>query len=388
MTLLLSILAGPAILAGPDDAAPEKRVSPEAPFSLGRAPDNDWMLADPQRHLSKRHCTIAFRDSFWEVTDHSTNGTFLNAEREPIGHDGVRDLRDGDRLRLGGYEIAVAIAEAPPVMRSDTPLPVMRGDSALPFDVLEADPFEGPPQPDHSPGIEDAFVAPRPVVLLGEDWDLGDSALPAPASAPAPVLSPALAPEIAPSDPTDLMAAFLRGTGLRDVSPPEPAAAMEALGAAFRAFASGLRETLAARAAIKSEFRIEQTMIQARGNNPLKFSASDDDALLALIGAGRRSDTGPAEAVAEAFRDIRLHELAVMAAMQTAVRGMFRELAPDKLLDGAGSSVLPSHRKVRAWDAFVSAHTRMTQALSDNFDSAFGRAFTRAYEQALRETRR
>ena len=28
----------------------------------------------------------------------------------------------------------------------------------------------------------------------------------------------------------------------------------------------------------------------------------------------------------------------------------------------------------------------MTQALSDDFDSAFGRAFARAYEQAQRET--
>jgi predicted component of type VI protein secretion system len=370
MTLALSILAGP------DDAVPQKRVSPGAPFSLGRAPDSDWMLADPQRHLSKRHCTIAFRDSFWEVTDHSTNGTFLNAEREAIGHGGVRDLRDGDRLRLGGYEIAVAIAEAAPEMRVDTPLPELGANSALAFDDLEADPFEGPPQQDHSPGIEDAFVAPRPVVLLGEDWDLGDSAL------------PALAPEIAPPDAADLMGAFLRGAGLLDVRPPDSVAAMEALGAAFRAFACGLRETLAALAAVKSEFRIEQTLIRARGNNPLKFSASDNDALLALVGVGRRSDTGPAEAVAEAFRDIKLHELAVMAAMQTAVRGMLRELAPEKLRDGAGSGVLASHRKVRAWDAFEAAHARMTRALSDNFDSAFGRAFARAYEQALREIRR
>jgi type VI secretion system FHA domain protein len=371
-----------SILAGPDGIALERRVFPGGSFSLGRAVENDWVLADPQRHLSKRHCTIAFRDLFWEVTDLSTNGTFLNSEREPIGNGTVRDLRDGDRLRLGTYQLAVAIAEAVPVV-SAKPSP--------PFDIEnileDIDQFDGPPQPDHTPGVEDAFAPPRPVVLLGEDWDLSDSETPVPAKAPAPALAPALRPDCNTPEPADLMAAFLRGAGMRGVQPPDPVAAMEELGAAFRTFVGGLRETLVARAAVKSEFRIEQTMIRARGNNPLKFSASDDDALLALVGAGRRSDIGPAEAVAEAFRDIRLHELATMSAMQTAVRGMLRELAPEKLREGGGQSLLPSQRKVRAWDAFEAAHARLTQALSDNFDSAFGRAFARAYEQALRETK-
>lgn len=373
-----------SILAGPDGTAMEKRVLPGGSFSLGRAPDNDWVLADPQRHLSKRHCTIAFRDGFWEVTDRSTNGTFLNSERDPIGNGTVRDLRDGDRLRLGNYQLAVGIADA---------VPAVVAKPSLPFDFEDIEPFEGPPQPDHTPGVEDAFAPPRPVVLLGEDWDLSGSEAPMPArgpeaaQAPAPAIPPALGPDRDAAEPGELLAAFLRGAGMRDVQPPDPVAAMEELGAAFRAFVGGLRETLVARAAVKSEFRIEQTMIRARGNNPLKFSASDDDALLALVGAGRRSEIGPAEAVAEAFRDIRLHELATMAAMQTAVRGMLRELAPEKLREGGGQSLLPSQRKVRAWDAFEAAHAKLTQALSDNFDSAFGRAFARAYEQALRETK-
>ena len=366
MTLTLSILAGP------DGARLDRRQVTPGSFSLGRAPDNDWVLPDPQRHLSKRHCAIAFRDTFWQVTDRSTNGTFLNDERDPIGNGDVRDLRDGDRLRLGTYQIAVAIAE--PALPEPLPEPL--------FDQPEIDPFDGPPQSDHSPGIEDAFSPPRPVVLLGEDWDLGDLAPPAPAPSPTP--APVAPPR---PDAADLLAAFLRGAGLRDAQPADPIAAMEELGAAFRAVVGGLRQTLVARAAVKSEFRIEQTMIRARGNNPLKFAASDDDALLALVGAGRRSDVGPAASVAEAFRDIRLHELATIAAMQTAVRGLLRELAPEKMRDGAGSGLLALQRKARAWDSFEAAHARLTQALSDNFDSAFGRAFARSYEQALRETR-
>jgi len=42
------------------------------------------------------------------------------------------------------------------------------------------------------------------------------------------------------------------------------------------------RPSLIARATTKGEFRIEQTIIRAEGNNPLKFSANDDDALAVL----------------------------------------------------------------------------------------------------------
>src|SRR5207245_3571434 len=109
------------------------------------------------------------------------------------------------------------------------------------------------------------------------------------------------------------LAAFLPGTGLPDARPADPAATMEALGAAFRALVCGLRMTLIARSAIKGEFRIERTMIRSRGNNPLKFSADDDDAMLALLGAGRRMELGDADAVADALSGILLNECATIA---------------------------------------------------------------------------
>ena len=176
---------------------------------------------------------------------------------------------------------------------------------------------------------------------------------------------------------------------MTDVRPADPAAMMRALGEAFRTLVAGLRAVLIARASIKSEFRIEQTMIRARGNNPLKFSAGDDDALAALLGTGRRTDMTAAAAVADALKDIRLHELASMAAMQSAVRTLLDGLDPAKLRaqaeQGGGMSVLPAQKKARAWDAFETLHARTVQALADDFDSVFGKAFARAYEQALDE---
>jgi type VI secretion system FHA domain protein len=183
-----------------------------------------------------------------------------------------------------------------------------------------------------------------------------------------------------------LLAAFLEGVGLQDLQPKDPPATMLALGKAFRNLVAGLRAVLIARAAIKSEFRIEQTMIQARGNNPLKFSAGDDDALAALLSAGRRVDMTPDEAVADALRDIRLHELASIAAMQAAVRALLEGLNPAKLraqAEHSGVTLLPAQKKARAWDVYETLYSKTVQALADDFDSVFGKAFARAYERAL-----
>ena len=127
------------------------------------------------------------------------------------------------------------------------------------------------------------------------------------------------------------MAAFLRGAGLETVALPDPVQTMEQLGAAFRAMVSGIRNTLIARSEVKREFRIEATVIRRRGNNLLKFSADDDDALLALLGAGRHVEMGAAEAIGDALRDMRLHEIATVAAIRSAVRALFARFDPVKL---------------------------------------------------------
>jgi type VI secretion system FHA domain protein len=189
-------------------------------------------------------------------------------------------------------------------------------------------------------------------------------------------------------DNSGALEAFFKGAQLPGAVPADPLAMMSELGTAFRAVVSGLRAVLIARATIKSEFRIEQTMIRAKGNNPLKFSANDDDALTALLGVGRRTDMTPTAAVEDSLRDLRMHEVAVMAAMQVAVRSMLDELSPDKIRAGSdqgGMAVLPAQRKARAWDAFEARHAATTQALMDDFDSVFGKSFARAYQRALDE---
>jgi type VI secretion system protein ImpI/type VI secretion system protein len=359
----------------PDAVPPQTRQVSGGALSIGRGLDNDWVLPDPNRHLSKRHCVLTWRDGAWHLDDTSTNGTFVNFDETPLRDIGPRSLHDGDRVRLGLYEIEVRIAapappppEPPPPGSPPGPPPgrVARDEGTR----ISRPGGEGPPADPPGDRVVETWLSGGPFAEEKRD----ETQVATPLSAPAAS--------------ADLLAAFLRGAAMPRAAPADPVATMEALGAAFRAVVGGIRQVLLARAAIKSEFRIEQTMIRARGNNPLKFSLSDDDALAALLGVSRRAEMPAAEAVRDALRDMQLHELAVMAAMQSAVRTLVAQFDPAKIRASAeqsGMTLVAAQRKARAWDAFEAQHAKITEALADDFDAVFGRAFALAYEQTLRE---
>ncbi|MBX9701876.1 MAG: FHA domain-containing protein, partial [Acetobacteraceae bacterium] len=98
------------VLRCPDAAVPESRTSNGADVAIGRGLECDWVLQDPDRVLSKRHCVLEFRGGFWQARDTSTNGTYLNGAEQPIGRDMVQPVSDGDRLRFGNYELEVRIS--------------------------------------------------------------------------------------------------------------------------------------------------------------------------------------------------------------------------------------------------------------------------------------
>ena len=162
-----------------------------------------------------------------------------------------------------------------------------------------------------------------------------------------------------------------------------PDATLRAAGAALRAAIAGLRALLIARGDVKREFRIEQTMLGAAHNNPLKFSVDDDAALVALLGSAA---SGPG-AVRQAVDDLTAHQLATLAATQAAARALLDRLAPAGLeaAEQGGGGLFGASREKRLWDGYKKLHEQVIHQFDDDFDSAFGKSFARAYEQALRE---
>ena len=189
----------------------------------------------------------------------------------------------------------------------------------------------------------------------------------------------------ATGDLQSAFAAFLEGAGIAptQVDQNDPAAALRAAGAVFRAMAEGLREVLISRTEIKSEMRVERTMISSHGNNALKFSVTPDDAVVALLTAKRPGYMAPLAATKEAFNDIKQHELAVMAGVQTALMDLLKRFEPEilekRLSPSVFGALLPAARKARYWDGFQDAYKQISQEAEDDFQSIFGRSFARAY---------
>ena len=94
----------------PDIVPVDRRRVTGGEFVIGRGEDCDWRLPDPDKKLSKHHCVLEYSLGGWQVRDVSTNGTFLNDGPERIARDTSRPIVDGDRLRLGPYEIEARIA--------------------------------------------------------------------------------------------------------------------------------------------------------------------------------------------------------------------------------------------------------------------------------------
>ena len=111
MSLTLTLTSAHPVAAG----VPTSRVVTSGRLSIGRAAGNDWVLPDPGRVISKRHCVIEGSGGTFHVSDHSVNGVFINAADQPVGRDQRCKLHHGDRIRIGDYELDVAIDQ--PVRR-------------------------------------------------------------------------------------------------------------------------------------------------------------------------------------------------------------------------------------------------------------------------------
>jgi type VI secretion system FHA domain protein len=289
--------------------------------------------------------------------------------------------------------------------------------------ITPSESWTGPSQRDNADAPKLAFAPPKPLAPvnfneLDIDDLLGDEPIGAPAAPPpprpaarapelppAPAAQPPAAFQAAPPAPTSaapaptpatadasaMLAALLRGAGVPDLRFPnhDPQATLEAAGAVFRAMVEGLREVLMSRAAIKSELRVEQTMLRSRDNNALKFSVTVEEAVAALLLPPRPGYKQPLAAVQEAARDIQSHEMAVMAGVQTALIGLLKRFDPAaleaRLSPGRLDSFLPGARKARIWELFCDTYKDIAREAEDDFQSVFGREFARAYDAQMKK---
>lgn len=103
MPLIVSMQATDPTLG----AQSPRRLEVDLRLSIGRGPENDLVLPDPARVLSKNHCVIEAAGATYVVVDSSTNGVFLNNSPERLPRDVPMPIQPGDLLQIGGYLLEV-----------------------------------------------------------------------------------------------------------------------------------------------------------------------------------------------------------------------------------------------------------------------------------------
>ena len=188
--------------------------------------------------------------------------------------------------------------------------------------------------------------------------------------------------------------AFCSGAGI--AVPPHPNGSEEGLreiGRLMRSAVDGALRLMAVRASTKHELRAAVTVIQARDNNPLKFSPDASSALEVLLQPSARGFLAGPAAMDDAMHDLVGHSIGTVAGMRAAIDGMLDRFAPVELeakLVGRSvlDNVLASHRKAKLWDLYVQHHDSIREEAQEDFHTLFGKAFLAAYDQQIAQLRR
>jgi type VI secretion system FHA domain protein len=185
-------------------------------------------------------------------------------------------------------------------------------------------------------------------------------------------------------------ASLLRGAGVpAEALTPE---VMAEFGQVLRSVIEGLMEVLRARGEIRNEFRLPQTTFKTRDNNPLKMAVNAEDAIHNLLVKRNPAYLGTTAAFDDAFKDVRHHQLAMLAGMRAAFEFMLQRFNPASLR--AQFDARPGRRaslgfggQGRYWEAFEEYYKEATADADDCFRRLFGDQFARAYEEQIQSLR-
>lgn len=429
---------------------------------IGRAQDNDWILPDPDRYVSSHHCKVAFRAGEWVLEDTSTNGVFINGSDTPASIEGAYSLQDGDRLRLGDYEVLVSIDDrndfspdasgqipAPPRVRkaamklgedlgeelditdllSDSlvqsvaePPPARAANSpanelfdlskALGIDLQPAKPAPAPTARPAAKPARSGFASllnstpdegeQRTVTHARktDDWQMQtrpyDRKTMTALTSPAALVRQDKAETERPKRTSDNgsvdigtgVDAFCRGAGIDPASLPTDTqnALLTLAGQMVREVVLGLMEALKGRADLKSRLRLSQTTIQPGENNPLKFSASVDEAVLKLLDPHGSRYLGPIEAIRDSFADLRMHQTALAAAIQAAIDELMNRIEPGELQERFDRGLkrgplLGATNKMKYWDLYAEFYQALNQRNERGLPTLFAEELARTYAE-------
>ncbi len=392
-------------------------------LDFGRDAHLDWTLPDPSRTVSSKHCEVRYRDGGYWLHDVSTNGTFVNGSQFRL--DAPYLLRDGDRLNIGPYIIAVSVegqrasaaggastAPSPPVSdvwdaaeeaaapddRSayQVQKPQARSPDFLDFAAL-IETAKVPVQAE-APTPTDAWLAtpapaPGPTPVEIPVQVVPSPRRPAPPSpsreeTPAAAVVPAARAQPEAVSDAALLARIAHAAGIpeRAIAGRDPNALADEIGLAIRLSTQNLAQMLSTRAESKTLMRsASRTMVRAIENNPLKFSSTVEEALAIMFGGPTRQYLDARATIEASFADLKTHQVLTYGAMRDALDALFEDLAPERIDRSVevdhGLGQIVASRKAKLWDIYVDRWRAKTKRADGRLLEAFMALFAEAYDR-------
>ena len=393
---------------------------PLRPFTIGREPTSEWVIADRARAISARHCEIVGTAHGLALRDLSTNGTFVNGASSRLVGDHL--LCDGDRIEIGQVLIEVSGPPRQPTVVAPPAPPVAAvaprasgvmagaargGDPAAMLaqgggansegltEMLRAAPVAqdsgleltkirpAPPPKTSGPAAPKAAATPTP---LGPG-----SASPATARLPQYPLPPV--PEAAASVSTSaLTQALARGLGVAPaaLTDQDPLLLAQRLASCAQAGAAALRQLMDHQAQARRSIGSRRSALAPlRDANPLRLAESAQAAALALV----LQQADPAHLWQRSADELCAHQDHLLQAFRNAVRRLGSQIEPAALqalvASGAGASAEAAALQAgqaRLWQLYVALWSGLGlapgQGWSEGFEEAALQHLAAAYDEA------
>jgi len=385
MPLTLKVISSQQNILGPEGI----RVFSVHGGSIGRAPDNDWVLPDPERYLSAHHAMIDYQGGAYFLNDQSTNGVFVNDSDQPVGRGAPIRLYDGDRLQLGQYQISVSILNVSLEGKTDSAVFIAEDDDGESGDedAREKRPAKGDILRELAPG---------PVADLAEDFSVIEEVQ---AMTGTRVIGEEDLDETVQDDITQEVEEFKEaslveaaklvfeaaGIDPRKISPGREKQYLVTAGRLIRLAIGGLLEVLNSRAKVKDQLDLDQTGMEPGENNPLKFATDVDQALDALLFYRGIQYLPAMDAVSEAYVDIQAHQRAIVAGMKAAFDEQLANFDPERLQARFDKGLKRGALKglsnpAKYWDLYREYYDSTQKRSERQFDEVAGRVFAEAYK--------
>ena len=384
--------------------------------TIGRSTDNEWILPDPERYLSGKHARIDFRAGTYILVDTSSNGTYVNGAQVPLGKYHDYQLKDGDYVRLGEYELLVSIDKSndfPPEESAIVAYDGQAPSSAVkkstaddlgadldlsellePSDLLAGDSGVRPRD-----AYGQALSPPEPQADAGTPWHMmtrplrvegpkGEGARAEGSVGSAPPAVRGQNPVLYEGDFDMGLAAFCRGAGIdpHNITTEARAAALQLAGQLLREAVLGLMDLNQSRNEFRNRFRIAPPANDGP-ESPLNFSRGVDEALVRLL-TTLSTRAGSVEAIRQNFRELKAQNTASLVATRAAFEDFLGRVDPKELEErferATKRGVFGSQNKSKYWDLYAEMFPGLVQRPADGFPHLFTETFAKAYEAKLR----